>query len=192
MGRILKRHVIVAGIPRSGKTTLCLELDKLGFTHYKMDTIKRAINQIWDWQESDWYKVSPKMGKLINKILRENRADTVYNHEYYVIDTCHFLPCDVDLIEDDTLIVFLGYKDISVESKVKEMRENDKDYYWSNSLSDNELENMVRENVEFSEVLSQECKKNNVIYFDTSYNRDEVLKSVLDYIIENCTEEENR
>lgn len=192
MGRILKRHVIVAGIPRSGKTTLCLKLDKLGFTHYKMDTIKRAINQIWDWQESDWYKVSPKMGKLINKILRENRADTVYNHEYYVIDTCHFLPCDVDLIEDDTLIVFLGYKYISVESKVKEMRENDKDYYWSNSLSDNELENMVRENVEFSEVLSQECKKNNVIYFDTSYNRDEVLKSVLDYIIENCTEEENR
>ena len=38
------KHIIIAGASRSGKTTLALKLAKHGFVHYKMDSIKRGID----------------------------------------------------------------------------------------------------------------------------------------------------
>ena len=38
------KHIIIAGASRSGKTTLALKFKKEGFVHYKMDTIKRGLD----------------------------------------------------------------------------------------------------------------------------------------------------
>lgn len=188
MIRKLNRHVIIAGTPRSGKTTLCLELAKFGFLHYRMDPIKRALCEICKWDPHDWDSFTPKMAKIIETILKESKSDTVYSKEYYAIDTCHLYPKDVSKIRDEALIIYLGYKDTSPKEKVIEMRKHDESFYWCKNLSDEKLERMALANINLSKKLAQECKKYNIQYFDTSYKREEVLKEALDYVLENCAQ----
>lgn len=185
--RKIHRHVIIAGTPRAGKTTLYLELLKYGFIHYKMDSIKRGICEAFGYDQHDWDFLNEKIAKLINTILRENATDTVAGVEFYAIDTCHILPKDVSLLDTDVLVIYLGYADISVEEKICEIRKYDKEHYWSSHLSEDALRRMVQANVDLSKQIRSECQKYHIAYFDTSFQRDEVLKEVLDFILEECT-----
>ncbi len=190
MKRRANKHVIIAGTPRAGKTTLCLELLKYGFIHYKVDSIKRGICKAFGYDQHDWKFLNEKITEIVNTIIHENGTDTVYGYEYYAMDTVHMLPEDTKLIKEDVLIVYLGYTDIEPQEKLKEMRKYDKKHYWSSYLSDEELLRMINADIELSKWIKEDCHRLNIKYYDTSYNRDEVLKEVLDYIIENCTEEE--
>ena len=62
-------HVIIAGTARSGKTTLSLLLNEYGYTHYKMDSIKRGICESFGLKYDNWEDVSPIMCNIINKII---------------------------------------------------------------------------------------------------------------------------
>lgn len=183
----LNRHVIIAGTPRAGKTTICLELLKYGFVHYKMDSIKRGICEAFGYDQHDWDFLNEKIAKIINTIINENKTDTIAGLEYYAIDTCHVLPKDVPLFNEDVLVIYLGYADISVEDRVKEIRLNDKKHYWSSKVSDENLRRMIEANINLSQEIRDECKKYNIKYFDTSFNRELVLKEAVNFIIENCT-----
>lgn len=185
MKKKINRHVILAGTARAGKTTVCLELLQYGFIHYKMDSIKRGICEAFQIDQHNWAYLNDKMAYLVNTILKENKTDTVAGNEYYVIDTCHVLPENISLITEDALVIFLGYADISVEEKMKEMRTYDKQHYWSSHLTDEELKRMVQANITLSQFIREECKKYHLFYYDTSYNRDEVLKEVVRFITEN-------
>lgn len=184
----LNRHVIIAGTPRAGKTTVCLELLKYGFIHYKMDSIKRGICEVFGYDQHDWNFLNQRIAKLINTVICENATDTVSGLEYYAIDTCHVLPKDVSLIDKDVLVIYLGYADISVDEKISEIRLNDKEHYWSSKVDNVTLRKMIEANIDLSKRLREECKEYGIKYFDTSYKRDDVLYDVVDFILENCTQ----
>lgn len=179
-----KKHIILAGTSRAGKTTLSMELAKLDYTHYKMDPIKRALyGNIIDEDGSNWEEVSPKMAKIIGQILKDNKTDTDYNQEHYVIDTCHLFPHDAKSIEDeDTKVIFLGYADSSVDERLNEIRKNDKDNYWTSKLSDDELKKLLQQNIDFSNQIKNECEKYGITYYDTGKSREETLKKIYDDI----------
>ena len=183
----LNRHVIIAGTPRAGKTTVCLELLKYGFVHYKMDSIKRGICEVFGYDQHDWDFLNEKIAKIINIIIKENKTDTIAGLEYYAIDTCHVLPKDVALFDENILVIYLGYADISVEDKFNEIRLNDKKHYWSSKVSNENLRRMIEANINLSKEIREECNRLNIKYFDTSFNREMVLKEVIGYIIKNCT-----
>lgn len=161
------KHIIVAGTALAGKTTLAIYLVKKGYIHYKMDSIKRAISDIYN-DNSDWKEFSPKMFNIINRMIEENKTDTVYNKEYYVIDTCHLLPRDAYKLKDKAEIIFIGYTNISVQDKLKEIRDKDTPNRWTYKLDDNKLIKMIEENIEFSKYLKEECLKYNLKYYETS------------------------
>ena len=179
-----KQHIIIAGAARSGKTTLSLMLNNYGYTHYKMDSIKRGICESFNLKYNDWKSVSPIMCKIINRIIIDNRTDTNYLKEKYLFDTPFLYPKDIELIDtSNTKVIFMGYKDIDPLLEVKLIRENDEDNFWTKNVSDDELLKWAKDNIEFSKYLESECKRLNIPYFDTSYNRDNVLKEALEYII---------
>lgn len=181
-----KKHIIIAGTCRSGKTTLSLELAKLGYIHYKMDSIKRGICEIFNVNQHDWEKLSPKIAKLMSIIIKENFTDTVSDRELYVLDTCHLFPKDIDLLDlNTTIIAFLGYSNITVEERLEEMRKYDNDNYWSKNIPDEQLLKMISYNIKFSKYLEDQCKQLNIPYFDTSFNRDEVLNTAKEFILTN-------
>lgn len=55
------KHVIIAGASRAGKTSLSIELSKCGYTHYKMDSIVRAMCHIFNLDRHDWVGLSPNV-----------------------------------------------------------------------------------------------------------------------------------
>ena len=180
----MKKHVIIAGAARSGKTTLSLKLGQKGYTHYKMDSIKRGICDIFNLDQHNWKKLSPMIARLMNVMIKENETDTGYEFEKYVLDTPHLFPKDVHFIDtSSTIVIFLGYAYIDPNEQLLMMKKYDKDNYWTKEYSDEQLLGMIKANIEFSKYLEEECRKLNILYFDTSYHRDEVLCEIENLII---------
>ena len=178
-------HVIIAGAARSGKTTLSLMLNEHGFTHYKMDSIKRGICEAYSLKYDDWKDVSPIMCTIINRIIEDNKTDTNYLKENYLFDSPFLSPKDIKMINtENTKVIFLGYSRISVDEMVKLIRKHDLENYWTNQKSDEELLKETYENIEFSKYVEEECKKYGIKYYDTSIDRENVLKEILNDIIE--------
>ncbi len=179
----MKKHIIIAGTCRSGKTTLSIELRKLGYTHYKMDSIVRGICKIFNLNRHNWEKLSVIFAKLINIIIKESYTDMVGEYEKYVFDIPQLFPKDIKFIDTkNVIVIFLGYAHVTKEEVFKNIRRNDKVNYWSAKVSDNELLKRIDDNIKFSNYLEEECKRLNILYFDTGIDRDQTLKKIIKYI----------
>ncbi len=178
------KHIILAGGSRCGKTTLAMKFRKYGFIHYKMDSIKRGIdNNFWKKYKSDWKVVSPYMAHLINQMIIDNQNDIVKDKEYYFIDTCHLYPKDIIKYNlDNTIIVFVGYNDLDIDKKIRDIRKYDKKT-WSNSINDNDLRDYLISGINYSNEVKKECEKYNIKYFDTGRNFKKIMKEIEKYII---------
>ena len=177
-------HIIIAGAARAGKTTLSLMLNNEGFTHYKMDSIKRGICEAYNLKYDSWDEVSTVMSIIINRIIEDNKTDTNFLKEKYLFDIPFIYPKDLSLINtEDTLVIFLGYAKASAAKHFLKIRNNDASNLWTSKLDDETLAKNVKENIEFSKKLERECKKYNIPYFDTSFNREEVLKEAKEFIL---------
>ena len=124
------------------------------------------------------------MCTIINRIIKDNLTDTNYKKEKYLFDTPFLYPKDIKMIDkENTYVIFMGYSKISVEDAVNKIRQNDKEHFWTNKISDEELVKETIQNIEFSKYLESECKRLNIKYYDTSFNRNDVLKEALNDII---------
>ena len=176
-------HIIIAGTARSGKTTLSLMLKEKGYVHYKMDSIKRGICEAYKLHYDNWDLVSPIMATIINRMIKDNKTDTNYLLEDYVFDIPFLYPKDISLIDtSNTLVIFLGYSNLTPKESFEKIREHDKENYWTSHIDNKTLMSWCYDNIEFSKYLEVECQKYNIKYFDTSNNRDEVLQNILNYI----------
>lgn len=184
------KHIIIAGAARSGKTMLALKLGQEGFVHYKMDSIKRGIdNNFWNGYKDDWKKVSPHMAYLIKTIIDDNQSDIVRNKEFYCIDTCHIYPRDIAKYDlKNTIIVFMGYCDIDVEDKLKNIRKYDIDT-WSAFKNDEDLINDTKLDIQFSKEAKKQCEELGIKFFDTSVNFEKTLYEIYKYIKSNQEDE---
>ncbi len=184
----MKKHIIIAGASRSGKTTLATKLKELGYIHYTMDSIKRGIynDNFAKGRGSNWEEVSPKMAKILERLILDNMNDINYNVEFYAIDIGPLFPKDVIELNkmDNVIIMFLGYPQIDVSWKVEQMIKYDRIINsWSRDFSQEELEIMINFNIEFSKRIQQQCLENNIMFFDTGYNQNEVLKEIYNKIV---------
>ena len=179
------KHILIAGGARCGKTTLALRISKLGFVHYKMDSIKRGIDKnFWDGYQDDWRKVSPHMAKLISVMLNDYNTDIVKDKEYYVIDTCHLYPSDIAKYDlENTIIVFLIHAKVKIEDKLKQIRKYDSDNVWSSKLDDDEMKYGIELGIDYSKETKKECEELNIKYFDVSKNFNKVLDEAYNYIL---------
>ena len=176
-------HIIIAGTARAGKTTLSLMLKEMGYVHYKMDSIKRGICEAYKLEYDNWEKVSPIMATIINRMIKDNKTDTNYQLENYIIDIPFLYPKDVNLIDTkDTLVIYLGYAKLTPSESFNKIRKHDKENYWTYNLTDDKLMSWCQDNIEFSKYIEKECKKYRFKYFDTSCNRDKVLQDIVHYI----------
>lgn len=176
-------HIIVAGAARAGKTTLSLMLKDEGYVHYKMDSIKRGICEAYNLKYDRWEELSPIMCTIINRMIWDNKTDTNYLKEEYAFDIPFLYPEDIASIDtEDTLPIFLGYADLTAEENFNNIRNHDTDNLWTNHVPDDVLFGMCQQNVEFSRHLQAECLRLGLPYFDTSHEREQVLKRTLNFI----------
>lgn len=79
-------------------------------------------------------------------------------------------------------IYCLGMPNETVPNLMRTIRENDTRFDWTNNIGQFSLERVCHNIIERSKILQKECEKYNVAFFDTSGNREEKLKFVIEEI----------
>ena len=75
----------------------------------------------------------------------------------------------------------MGYCDITIEDKIKNIRKYDIDT-WSSKKDDNDLINDTKLDIEYSKEAKKQCEELNIKFFDTSKNFEKTLYSIYQYI----------
>lgn len=179
------KHIILAGAPRSGKTTVSRELTYLGYTHYRLDSIKRACFSFFNPKQNDWHAASKFTVEIIKKLVDDNEQESI-RKEYFIFDTPHLYPEDVkDLDPNLFLVVFVGYTNIDVDQKIESVIKHDSDTCWTQKISKEKLRELIEGNVRFSKEIKRECEQCSLPYFDVSSDFASVISEVKDFIKKN-------
>ena len=180
------KHIIIAGAPRSGKTTISRELTAFsGCVHYRLDSIKRAVFDIFCPGKKDWHFASQMTVKIIEKLVDDNNLEST-RKEYFIFDTPHLYPEDVIKLDlHEFIIVFIGYTSIDTDKKVDSIIKYDAQTCWTQQLSREKLKSLVEGNIAFSKEIKSQCEKYGIPYFDVSENHIQVLDEVKNYVKNN-------
>lgn len=186
-----KRNIIIAGVPRAGKTTVCSYLAKtLKFQHIAMDAIIISLEKAFPEtgvKHTDCWDFISTSKKWIN-FIKELTVNCNYDKLDYkiVFDMYHITPKDyIENINKETCdIYFLGYPNISIEDKFKQIRRFDTKYDWTSKTDDNIVKKHIHDYIEISKWLQSECEKYKIPFIDVSTERDEKLKNLVRKIIE--------
>ena len=97
---------------------------------------------------------------------------------YTILDTVDFKPSDYKMFKNSLIIVF-GYPKLTKEDCLQNWRTYTKPDDWTFHKTDEELLNKAKRSVAESKQFLQACKKYNLKFADTSFNREKTLKDLL-------------
>ncbi len=188
---MMKKHIIIAGVPRSGKSSISQIIAKqFGYQHISMDSIIAGIEKVFpetginsdsdtDLLENIQY-ISSKMALFIKAMIDSGE----YNECDYgmVIDIFQLLPMHYMQHIDSSLcdIYYLGTSEVTPKERYELLKKYDtpKDYTYYKSEDENR-KNCV-DIVMISKKLKEQCTIYHLPYYDTSYHREETFKVILD------------
>ncbi len=188
----MKKHIIIAGVPRSGKSTISQKIsNNWGYQHISMDSIIAGIEKVFpetginsDADTDLWeniHYISSKMALFIHAMIDSGE----YNECDYgmVIDIFQLLPQHYIQHIDSSVceIYYFGTSEVTPEERYKLLKKYDtpKDYSYYKSEEENKKD--CASIVTISKNLKEQCKIYNLPYYDTSYNREQIFKSVFGF-----------
>ncbi len=188
----MKKHIIIAGVPRSGKSTISQKISNhLGYQHISMDSIIAGIESVFpetgihsDAETDLWENIqyiSSKMALFIRAMIDSGEYDEC---DYgMVIDIFQLLPQHYTQYIDSSVceIYYFGTSEVTAEERYELLKKYDtpKDYTYYKSEEENK-ENCASI-VTISKNLKEQCRIYNLPYYDTSYNREWVFKSIFGF-----------
>lgn len=189
----MKKHIIIAGVPRSGKSSLCQRISKeFGYQHISMDSIiagiektfpETRINSDADAANADLWEniqyISAKMALFIRVMIDSGEYDEC---DYgMVIDIFQLLPQHYVQYIDASVcdIYYLGTSEVTPEERYRILKKYDtpKDYTYYKSAEESRRD--CADIVMVSNRLKQLCGTYGLPYFDTSYNRERIFETIL-------------
>lgn len=184
-----RKHIIIAGVPRAGKTTLCSYLAKsLKYQHLTMDAIVKGIEVAFPetgvihTDRWEFISTSKRWIDFIRKISSTSNYDKLPYR--LAFDMYHITPQDyIENINKECCdIYFLGYPNISEEEKFNQTRKFDTIYDWTNKKEDAIVKEHIKDYIEISKWLQNECEKYGLPFIDVSENRENKLKELAEQI----------
>jgi hypothetical protein len=177
---------ILGGVPRSGKSNLASRLNRLaGISRLPADSL---VSTFWD--------VFPEHG--ISHFRRNHRAacrdfwpflKRLLDHlEYegmdFSLDVYHLLPLDAaSLATAGYVVVYLGYVDVPVHEKLKEIRRHQRPGDWTAGLPDEDLVRLITRFKAESKDLRHACQEHGVRYYDTSEGVQSVVEGLANVLL---------
>ena len=164
---------------------LFLERYKIpGFcTDYLRDAIKHEVPEFGIKKGMTDMQKSEILWPYFRGILNQRRK---YYTDDLLIEGTNFLPKYLQEFvgDENTKILFLGYTEISVEEKFRNIRELPSQHAeWTNDMGDQELKASVEQFIDLSKYFKSECAKYGIRYFDTSKNFHEVISQATQTLI---------
>lgn len=188
----MKKHVIIAGVPRSGKSTISQRISHhLGYQHISMDSIIAGIERSFpetgidsDAETDPWENmryISSRMAVFIRAMIESGEYDEC---DYgMVIDIFQLLPQHYVQYIDAAVcdVYFFGTSEVNAEERYELLRKYDtpRDYTYYKSEEENRAN--CASIVKISKKLKEQCAIYHLPYYDTSHNREQVFKSVFGF-----------
>ena len=121
---------------------------------------------------NDTSKILCTLFKTITDIINDT-------DEKFIIDCAHIYPHDIvnKLDLNKWKIIFVGYPNIDVDEKVKNIRKYDING-WTTKKSNDELKAIINKLKDISNIIKQECDKYNFTFIDTSNNFEYVINNI--------------
>lgn len=193
------KHLIIAGVPRSGKSTLARRVAKaLGWQHVCMDAIIAGFEQCFPETGIDTGlsvnkdKSSMEILRIISgrigPFLRAMTSPEEYDRKNgpMVIDMYQLLPEDyVKYLDPEVCgILYLLTGDVTPEERCRIQKEFDTPEDYTYELSDEERLEGCGYLVEQSRLMREQCERLGLACYETARDRDGVLDRILDKIVQ--------
>ena len=186
----MTKHMIIAGVPRAGKSTVSQMIaKKFGYQHISMDSIiagfEKAFPQVGIDTDADT-EVKENVQCISAKIalfLRAMMDSGEYDECDYgmVIDVFQLLPEDYRKYIDSSVceIYYFITSDVTAEERFELLKQYDtpKDYTYFKPEEENRRE--CAEIVEISKYYKEQCEKYQLPYYETAQNREKVLEEFI-------------
>lgn len=192
LGGVNIKNIVILGASRAGKSTLAKMINKI-YPEYHIisgDSIRHAFQN-----ELPQNKINKFGGDGMMEDYSRFCASYFKNQIARNIDCFNYIfdSCDVSVINalkyfsgENIFIIFLGYGKLSKYEVLDNYRKYEKVNDWTSSRSDAELLEHAENWINNSKIFEEECKKYNVMYVDTSVDREKVLNNILKLIIKEC------
>lgn len=186
----MKKHIIIAGVPRAGKSTVSQLIAKeSGYQHISMDSIIAGFEKVFPEVDintdakietiKNLKKISSKIAPFIRAMMDSGEYDEC---DYgMVIDVFQLLPEDYVKYIDDSVctIRYLVTADVTAEERydLLKLYDTPKDYTFYKS--DDEKRNDCKEIVEISEYIREQCILHQLPCYETSNNREQIISDLI-------------
>lgn len=182
----MKKYMIIAGVPRAGKSTVSQMIAKrMGFQHISMDSIIAGIEKVFPETKIDTHAlvkpqknlelISSKIAPFIRAMIDSGEYDEC---DYgVVIDVYQLLPKDyIEFVESEKCgIYYFLSSDVTPDERFKILKQFDTPNDYTYFHSDEENKRDCIEIVDISNFLKEQCVLYGLPYYETSYNRTAVL-----------------
>ena len=186
----MKNNIIIAGVPRAGKSTIAHRLAKqYGYQHVSMDSIIAGVEKCFPETGVDTHAgpsamdtlrfISHKMAPFVRAMLDSGEYDEF--KPGMVLDMYQLLPEDyVKYIQGANCdIAYFITSDVTPEERfaIQKRFDTEKDYTFYKS--DEELRENAVILVEQSIFIKEQCQKYGLPHFETARDREEVFRRFL-------------
>lgn len=198
MPKIPRKHLIITGVPRAGKSTLARRVSrKFGYQHISMDSIIAGFEQCFPEtgvdtnapksSEEILVTISRKMAPFLRAMMSMDEYDEL--NEPMVIDMYQLLPEDYEKYIDKELcdILYLVTGDVTPEERFQIQKKFDTPQDYSYYLSDEERMEGCEYLVEQSKLFHSQCETYGLPCYETSRNREQVMEQILEKLESTCT-----
>ena len=186
----MKKHLIVAGVPRAGKSTICAQIARnFPYQHISMDSVIAGFERCFPDTGVSTYQglssmetlkvISKKMAPFLQAMIDSGEYD---EQDYgMLIDMYQLLPEDyVNHIDPERCaILYLVTGNVTPEERflIQKQHDTPKDYTYYKT--DEELREGAEYIVEQSRLIRRQCEKHGLPCFETAFDRERVLEEVL-------------
>ena len=186
----MKNNIIIAGVPRAGKSTISHLLSKrYGYQHISMDSIIAGFEKCFPETGVNTYQglssletlrvISSKMAPFVRAMLDSGEYDEF--EPGMVLDMYQLLPEDYDkyIRGANCEIVYFITSNVSPEERflIQKKYDTEKDYTFYKS--DDELREGAEYIVEQSIMMKEQCERYGLPYYETAKQRDLAIQRFL-------------
>ena len=191
----MKNNIIIAGVPRAGKSTISQILSKrFGFQHISMDSIianfekcfpETGVNTYCGLSSLDTLKlISGKMAPFVRAMIDSKHYDEF--EPGMIFDMYQLLPQDYEkhLRDANCQVFYFLTSDVTPQERVEIQRKYDTPKDYTFNRSDDELLEGAEYIVEQSLIMKEQCEKLSIPFYETARNREKVFADFLQMIEE--------
>ena len=180
------KNILIIGAARTGKTTLARKIQKeFGYNLVSLDDIICALEEYPECHikhDGDENETAKNFSPFLKRYMIElSEGTNFYNGVKSVIEGTHIdfeelMPFLKDeKVRDKYIVIGLTYNSIDEQTLYNEIKKNDTEDDWTYWCDDEELKGNVKYFIERNKYFNKKFKEYDIITFDTSINRKQVL-----------------